>query len=88
MVADQNHSNFALNTRLSAPRYDTWCKIQVLKRYGIIYEAGKGRHPKFYDPETRRSYPVKSHGNKTLILPYAFEDLTKKFDLPANIFER
>ncbi len=30
MVAGQNHSNFALNTRLSAPRYDTWCKIQVL----------------------------------------------------------
>jgi uncharacterized protein (DUF433 family) len=32
MPAGQNHSSFALNTRLSAPRYDTWCKIQVLKR--------------------------------------------------------
>ncbi len=31
MPAGQNHSNFALNTRLSAPRYDTWCKIQVSK---------------------------------------------------------
>jgi hypothetical protein len=30
MPADQNHSNFALNTMLSAPRYDTWCKIQVI----------------------------------------------------------
>jgi hypothetical protein len=30
MFAGQNHSNFSLNTRLSAPRYDTWCKIQVL----------------------------------------------------------
>jgi hypothetical protein len=30
MPAGQNHSNFALNTRLSAPRYDIWCKIQVL----------------------------------------------------------
>ncbi len=30
MPAGQNHSNFALKTRLSAPRYDTWCKIQVL----------------------------------------------------------
>ena len=29
MPAGQNHSNFALNTRLSSPRYDTWCKIQV-----------------------------------------------------------
>jgi hypothetical protein len=25
--AGQNHSNFALNTGLSAPLYDTWCKI-------------------------------------------------------------
>ena len=32
MPAGQNHSNFALNTRLSSPRYDTWCKIQVLKK--------------------------------------------------------
>jgi predicted RNA binding protein YcfA (HicA-like mRNA interferase family) len=61
---------------------------RILKRYGIIYMAGKGRHPKFYDPETQRSYPVKSHGNKTLILPYALDDLTKKFDLPANVFEK
>ncbi len=30
MLAGQNHSNFALNKRLSSPRYDTWCKIQVL----------------------------------------------------------
>ncbi len=31
--------------------------IKVLKRYGIIYVTGKGRHPKFYDSETSRSYP-------------------------------
>jgi hypothetical protein len=30
LPAGQNYSNFALNTRLSAPRYDTWCKIQLL----------------------------------------------------------
>jgi len=42
--------------------------IKRLKRYGIIYKTGKGRHPKFYDPEIKKSYPVKSHGNKTLIL--------------------
>jgi hypothetical protein len=36
MPAGQNHSNFALNTRLSAPRYDTWCKIQVINRFGIL----------------------------------------------------
>jgi len=27
--------------------------IKALKRYGIIYVTGKGRHPKFYDPETK-----------------------------------
>jgi hypothetical protein len=32
MPAGQNHSNFALNPKLSAPRYDNWCKIQVLKK--------------------------------------------------------
>ena len=61
---------------------------KILKRYGIIYVTGKGRHPKFYDPETYKSYPIKSHGKKTLILPYAFEDLIKKFDLPANVFDK
>jgi len=62
--------------------------IKVLKKYGIIYITGKGRHPRLYDPETHRSYPVKSHGKKTLILSYALEDLIKKFDLPADIFDR
>ncbi len=59
---------------------------KILKRYGIIYLTGKGRHPKFFDPETTKSYPVKSHGQKTLILPYALEDIIKKFDLPADLF--
>ena len=43
--------------------------IKILKRYGIVYMTGRGRHPQFYDPETRKSYPVKSHGKKTLVLP-------------------
>lgn len=60
---------------------------KLLKAYGIVYISGKGRHPKFYDPETRKSYPIKSHGKKTLVLPYALEDLIKKFDLPADVFE-
>ena len=58
-----------------------------LRRHGVLYVTGKGRHPKFFDPETKRSYPIKSHGKKTLILPYALEDLIKKFDLPGDIFE-
>jgi len=60
---------------------------KILKKYDIIYVTGKGRHPKFYDPETHRSYPVKSHGKKTLILSYALDDLIDKFDLPADVFD-
>jgi hypothetical protein len=42
MPAGQNHSNFALNTRLSAPRYDSWCKIQVVdKRKQFMILGGK-----------------------------------------------
>jgi hypothetical protein len=62
--------------------------IQSLRDYGILYVTGKGRHPKFHDPDTKKSYPVKSHGKKTLILSYALEDMIKKFDLPANVFDR
>ena len=61
---------------------------KLLKKYGIIYVSGKGRHPKFYDPETRRSYPIKSHSNKTLILSYALNDLIDKFDLPGDLFDQ
>ena len=60
--------------------------IKILNQYGIVYVTGKGRHPKFFDPETRKSYPVKAHGRKTLILPYALNDLIDKFDLPGDIF--
>ncbi len=62
--------------------------IKVLKKYDINYVTGKGRHPKFYDKETHKSYPIKSHGKKTLILAYALDDLIKKFDLPADIFDK
>jgi predicted RNA binding protein YcfA (HicA-like mRNA interferase family) len=62
--------------------------VKILKRFGIIYVTGKGRHPKFYDPEAGKSYPVKSHGKKTLVLAYALEDIIKKFDLPADIFDK
>ena len=61
---------------------------KILKRYNVVYMTGKGRHPKFYDPETDKSYPIKSHGKKTLILSYALDDLIEKFDLPADVFDR
>ena len=62
--------------------------VKILKRFGIIYVTGKGRHPKFYDPEAGKSYPVKSHGKKTIVLTYALEDIINKFDLPADIFDK
>ena len=61
---------------------------KILKKYGIIYVTGKGRYPKFYDPETHKSYPIKSHGKKTLILSYVLNDLVEKFDLPGDVFEK
>lgn len=61
---------------------------KILKGFGITYVTGTGRHPKFIDFETGKSYPIKSHGKKTHILPYALEDLIKKFDLPADTFDK
>ena len=61
--------------------------IHLLRKYGIVYVSGKGRHPKFFNPETCKSYPVKAHGLKTLILPYALNDLIDKFDLPGDVFD-
>jgi len=52
---------------------------KILKSYGIIYVTGKGRHPKFYDPETHKSYPIKSHGKKTLILPAPWNPMLSIF---------
>ena len=60
--------------------------IKLLLRFGIIYVTGSGRHPKFYEPQTKKSYPIKSHGKKTMILSYALNDLIDKFGLPGDIF--
>jgi N-methylhydantoinase B len=49
MPVGQNHSNFALNTRLSSPRYDTWCKIQV-----IYDEKGKMEKKRELDSVTMK----------------------------------
>lgn len=69
------------------PRSKELRKVRkMLRQYGIVYITGKGRHPKFYDPETKKSYPIKSHGKKTLILSYALSDIIDKFDLPGDVF--
>ena len=59
--------------------------IKLLSPYGIRYVTG-GRHPQFVDERTGKSYPVKGHGGKTMILPYALNDMIDKFNLPADIF--
>ncbi len=60
--------------------------IRILSEFGIEYRTGKGRHPKFIDTVSGKSYPVKSHGSKTMILPYALNDMIEKFELPEDIF--
>jgi hypothetical protein len=30
--------------------------IRILRRYGVVYVTGKGRHPKFYDPESPEAF--------------------------------
>lgn len=62
--------------------------IKILGKYGIAFLTGRGRHPKVFDPQTKRSYPVKAHGKKTMILSYALNDIIDKFDLPGDIFDK
>lgn len=47
--------------------------INILKEYGIEFDPESGgRHSgKFY--KANRSFPVKAHGKKTMILPYALK---------------
>ena len=62
--------------------------IEILKRYGIVFDTKTGgRHSgKFI--KGSKSFPVKAHGMKTIILPYALKGLIKKFELPEDIFSR
>jgi hypothetical protein len=61
--------------------------IDMLKEYEIIFDSKTGgRHAGKFIKGTRY-YPVKSHGLKTVILPYALKGLIKKFDLPDDFFQ-
>ncbi len=62
--------------------------IDILRNYGIEFDPKSGgKHSgKFF--KENKSFPVKSHGNKTMILPYALKGLIRKFDLPEDIFDR
>ena len=61
--------------------------IKVLAKYEIkfVYSKG-GKHSGRFCKE-KRSFPVKTHGKKTEILPYALKGLIKKFNLPDNVFD-
>lgn len=61
--------------------------IKILGEYGIEFAYSKRvKHSeKFY--KVKISFPVKSHGKKTEILPYALKGLIKKFNLPKDIFK-
>jgi hypothetical protein len=37
--------------------------INRLKGFGIVFVAGKGRHPKFFDPETNNKFFLKGKRN-------------------------
>jgi len=62
--------------------------VKLLKKHGIEFDSkNRGRHSgKFI--RDNQSFPVKSHGKKTMILPYALKGLIKKFQLPPDVFDR
>jgi hypothetical protein len=61
--------------------------IKILKPYKIEFHPNTaGKHSgKFI--RANKSFPVKTHGQKTMILPYALNGLIKKFGLPSDVFD-
>ncbi len=62
--------------------------IEILRDYGVEFDSKSGgrHHGKFV--KAGKSFPVKAHGMKTMILPYALNGLIKKFELSPDIFNR
>ncbi|MBI3923186.1 MAG: hypothetical protein HY318_17330 [Armatimonadetes bacterium] len=58
-----------------------------LSTHGIQFVTGGGKHPKFVNPRTGISFPVKSHGLKATIHPYALTRLIHVFNLPHDFFD-
>ncbi|OQX27141.1 MAG: hypothetical protein BWK80_06890 [Desulfobacteraceae bacterium IS3] len=58
----------------------------------IDYAVGRGAFDEIIDPDDESLWNVfwkqKSHGSKTMLLPYALKGLIKKFGLPDDIFDR
>ncbi len=60
--------------------------IKIMRNHGIefSFKTGGKHSGKFI--KGNKSFPVKTHGLKTSILPYALKGLIKKFDLPHDMF--
>ncbi len=61
--------------------------IKVLKSYGIEFDSRSGGRHSGKFVKMGKSFPVKTHGMKTMILPYALNGLIKKFGLPVGVFD-
>ena len=60
--------------------------IEILRTYDIKFNSKTGgKHSGKFIKENK-SFPVKAHGMKTTILPYALKGLIKKFELPPDVF--
>ncbi len=61
--------------------------IKILKAYEVEFQLNtSGKHSgKFI--KGNKSFPVKTHGMKTIILPYALNGLINKFCLPHDAFK-
>jgi len=61
--------------------------IKIIKSYKIEFHSNTGgKHSGKFIRENK-SFPVKIHGKKTMILPYALNGLIKKFELSTDIFD-
>jgi hypothetical protein len=61
--------------------------IKIVKPYDIEFNANTGGKHSGKFIRAKKSFPVKTHGQKTLLLPYALNGLIKKFDLPLDVFD-
>ncbi|OAD21868.1 hypothetical protein THIOM_002355 [Candidatus Thiomargarita nelsonii] len=61
--------------------------IKILKPYQIEFHPNTGGKHSGKFIKGSQSFPVKTHGKKTMILPYALNGLIKKFGLPSDVFD-
>ena len=61
--------------------------IKIVKDYGVKFDPKTGGKHSGKFVKGNKSFPVKTHGMKTMILAYALKGLMKKFELPSDVFE-